>query len=121
MLEYLGEAPDIVIPGTGKVIEREAKQFCDQNYPVPIFIKRRVNEWEYVGDYKAVNHSTAATDIAAHHKGSITPLKEVTRVIFVKDAACVERVFELLPCRHYPQDFPDALCTFEDSSLKPQL
>jgi len=86
-LEHNPEAPDIVIPGTGKVIEREAKQFCDQNYPVPIFIKRRVNEWEYVGDYKAANHSTAATDIAAHHKGSITPLKEVTRVIFMKRAS----------------------------------
>jgi ribosomal protein S27E len=85
-LEHNPEAPDIVIPGTGKVIEREAKQFCEQNYPVPIFIKRRVNEWEYVGDYKAVNHSTAATDIAANHKGSITPLKEVTRVIFMKRA-----------------------------------
>jgi hypothetical protein len=82
-LEHNPEAPDIIIPGTGRVIEREGKLFCDQDYPVPIFIKRRVNEWEYVGDYKAVNHSIAPTDIAAHHKGSITPLKEVTRVIFM--------------------------------------
>jgi hypothetical protein len=80
------EAPDIIIPGTGKVIEREAKLFCGQDYPVPIFIKRRVNEWEYVGDYKADRFSTSAADIAAHHKGSITPLNEVTRVIFLKRA-----------------------------------
>ena len=90
-LEHNPEAPDIIIPGTGRVIEREGKLFCDQDYPVPIFIKRRVNEWEYVGDYKAVNNSTAPTDIAAHHKGSITPLKEVTRVIFTMRAPDEDR------------------------------
>jgi hypothetical protein len=56
-------------------------------YPVPIFIKRRVNEWEYVGDYKAVRFSTDPVEIAAHHKGSITPLNEVTRVIFLQRSA----------------------------------
>ena len=85
-LEHNPEAPDIVIPGTGKVIEREAKQFCEQDYPVPVFIKRRVNEWEYVGDHKAVRFSTDPAEVATHHKGSITPLKEVTRVIFLRRA-----------------------------------
>jgi hypothetical protein len=89
-LEHNPEAPDIVIPGTGKVIQREAKLFCEQDYPVPIFIKRRVNEWEYIGDYKAVNHSTNAAEIAAHHKGSITPLNEVTRVIYLQRAAAAK-------------------------------
>jgi uncharacterized protein DUF6697 len=80
------QAPDVILPGTGKVIERAAKLFCKQDYPVPIFIKRRPNEWEYVGDYKAVRFSTAPTKIAEHHNGSITPLNEVTRVIFLKRA-----------------------------------
>ena len=86
-LEHNPEAPEVIIPGTGKVIEREAKLFCEQEHPVPIFIKRRVNEWEYVGHYKAVRHSTDTADITAHHKGSITPLAEVTRVIFLKRTA----------------------------------
>jgi ribosomal protein S27E len=86
-LEHNPEAPDIVIPGTGKVIKREAKLFCEQDYPVPIFIKRRTNEWEYVGDYKAVRFSTSPEEIAARQKGSITPLNEVTRVIFLQRAA----------------------------------
>ena len=80
------EAPDIVIPGTGPIIEREARFFCAQNCAVPIFIKRRPNKWEYVGDYKAVRYSTDPADIAAHHKGSITPLSKVTRVIFLQRA-----------------------------------
>jgi len=83
-LDHNPKAPNIIMPGTGKVIQREAKMFCEQDYPVPIFIKRRVNEWEYVGYYKAVRFSTDSQEIAAHHKGSITPLNEVTRVIFLK-------------------------------------
>ena len=85
--EHNPEAPDIIIPGTGKVIEREAKLFCEQDYPVPIFIKRRPNEWQYVGDYKSAHFSTGTAEIASHHKGSITPLNEVTRVIFLKRTA----------------------------------
>lgn len=83
-LEHNPEAPDIVIPGTGRVIQREAIIFCGQDFPVPVFIKRRVNEWEYVGDYKAVRHSTDPAEIASHYKGSITPLNKVTRVIFLQ-------------------------------------
>lgn len=90
-LDHNPEAPDIIIPGTGKVIEREAKLFCEQDHPVPIFIKRRPNEWEYVGHYKAVRFSTDPKDIAAHHKGSITPLSEVTRVIFLGAAGNVTK------------------------------
>lgn len=85
-LDHNPEAPDIIIPGTGKVIEREAKLFCEQDHPVPIFLKRRVNEWEYVGHYKVVRFTTDPQEIAAHHNGSITPLNEVTRVILLQRA-----------------------------------
>ncbi|HXI72385.1 MAG TPA: DUF6697 family protein [Verrucomicrobiae bacterium] len=83
-LDHNPDAPNVVLPGTGSVIERRAKIFCEQEYPVPIFIKRRVNEWEYVGNYKPVRNSTDLAEVAAHHKGSITPLSEVTRVIFLQ-------------------------------------
>ena len=89
-LEYDPQAPNIILPGTGRVIQREARLFCGQDYPVPIFIKRKVNEWEYVGDYKAKSHSTDPATIAAHHKGSVTPLKEITRVIFLQPATAAE-------------------------------
>jgi hypothetical protein len=88
-LDHNPDAPNVVIPGTGSVIERRAKIFCEQKHPVPIFIKRHVNEWEYVGDYKAVRYSTDPADIAAHHNGSITPLNKVTRVIFLHRASTV--------------------------------
>lgn len=85
-LDHNPEAPEVIIPGTGKVIERTAKIFCGQEHPVPIFIKRRVNEWEYVGHFKPERFSTDRSEIAAHHNGSITPLNQVTRVIFLKRA-----------------------------------
>lgn len=39
---------------------------------------------KYVGNYIVVRHSTDPAEIAAHHKGSITPLNEITRVIFLQ-------------------------------------
>lgn len=86
-LEHNPEAPRIIIPGTGRMIESAAKRFCGQDYPVPIFIKRRVNEWEYVGYYKVESYSADPAEIAAHHKGSITPLNQVTSVIYLKPSA----------------------------------
>jgi len=83
-LEHNPEAPNIIIPGTGIVREREAQQFCEQEIPIPIFIKRQTNEWEYVGDYKAEKYSTDPKEIEAHQNGSITPLDKITRVIFLK-------------------------------------
>ncbi len=85
-LKHNPEAPDIVIPGNGPVIRRVTKLFCDQDWPVPIFIRRRANEWEHVGHYKVERFSTDPAAIAAHHQGSITPLNEVTRVLMLKRA-----------------------------------
>ena len=89
-LDHNPEAPAVVIPGTGKVIERTAKMFCEQEHPVPVFIKRQPKEWEYVGHFKAEKFSTDRNEIAVHHKGSITPSEKITRVIFLKRATTNE-------------------------------
>lgn len=85
--DYNPEAPDIILPGTGPMIERTAEQFCLQDYPIPIFIKQAPKKWEYFGHYQAARFSTAPAEIAAHHAGSITPQRKVTRVIFLKPTA----------------------------------
>ena len=81
------DAPDVIIPGTGPEIEYSARIFCNQKTPVPIFIKLRPNCWQYVGDYKVKSFTTNRDVIAQHHKGSITRLDTVTRVIFLECAA----------------------------------
>ena len=83
-LKHNPEAPDIIIPGTGPQIEGEAQIFCTQTYAIPVFIKRQPNEWEFVGKFKVATHTTDESEIARHHCGSITPLNEVTRVMFLK-------------------------------------
>jgi hypothetical protein len=78
------DAPDVVIPGTGPVIEESAEIFCSQDFPVPIFLKRRPGAWEYVGDYQVESFKTDQQTIEKYHKWSITPLSEITRVMFLK-------------------------------------
>jgi GTP pyrophosphokinase len=85
-LDHNPEAPNVVIPGTGPVIEQTADIFCRQSDFVPIFLKRQPNEWEYMGDYRAARYSTDPAEIAAHHLGSVTPVGEITRVIFLEPA-----------------------------------
>jgi hypothetical protein len=80
------EAPDIITVGTGYIVQRNARLFCAQKQPVPVFIMRRFKEWEYVGHYRAERSTTDPKKIARHHKGSIAPLKELTQVIFLKRA-----------------------------------
>lgn len=56
------EAPRVILPGIGPEIERWAELFAQQGEPVPVFLKRAVNAWEYVGDYRvrSVERSPAA-------------------------------------------------------------
>ncbi|MGD0778302.1 MAG: hypothetical protein ABSC05_36430 [Candidatus Solibacter sp.] len=50
-------APHRVLAGTGKIIESSARVFASQKEPVPVFIKHRVNESEYVGDFRVASLS----------------------------------------------------------------
>jgi|ERR1043166_932808 hypothetical protein len=84
---YNPNAPDVILPGTGPEIEYSAKLFSKQETAVPVFIRLRPNEWEYFGDYKVERFSTDPIEIKAHHAGSITPLNEVTGVMFLTKAA----------------------------------
>jgi hypothetical protein len=82
--DYNPEAPHVVIPGSGPIIEHSARLFCSQDYAIPIFLRQRANFWEYIGDFKAEKSSTDRKMIESHHCGSRTPLHKITRVIFLK-------------------------------------
>lgn len=56
-------APEIIFIGIGPIRESSAEQFVNQGNFVPVFIKRDVNEWEYIGKYKAVNINNDPTEI----------------------------------------------------------
>jgi hypothetical protein len=59
-------APDIVLPGRGTSIQHWAEVFRAQTNPIPVFIKRAVNEWEYVGDYRVDRWTDEQSEIAEY-------------------------------------------------------
>lgn len=46
-------APREILPGNVPIVMKKATIFCHQIDPVPVFIKRATNKWEYIGDYVA--------------------------------------------------------------------
>jgi hypothetical protein len=76
------DAPNIILPGNGRDIQKWAEVFREQNYPIPIFIKKQVNAWEYVGDYQVEGWTSDSSEIAKHAKKSKRP--DITSVLFLK-------------------------------------
>ena len=60
------DAPDVVLPGRGPVIEARAELFEQQGHAVPTFIKDAVNRWRYVGMYRVNRRSLDPREIAVH-------------------------------------------------------
>jgi hypothetical protein len=76
------DAPDIILPGNGRDIQKWARVFREQNYPVPIFIKKQVNAWMYVGDYHVERWTEDLSEIAKHATKS--GRRDITSVLFLK-------------------------------------
>jgi hypothetical protein len=55
-LDLNPDAPKEVLVGEGPQRVRSAEIAVLQRTPFPIFLKRDVDEWEYVGDYRAVRY-----------------------------------------------------------------
>ncbi len=64
------DAPKVILPGRGSRIERSAEQLVADRQPVPAFIKRDTDRWEYVGDYVAAGLTRGADEIAAEARRS---------------------------------------------------
>ena len=80
--DYNPEAPRVILPGRGRDIEKWADVLCKQGGPVPVYLKRAPNEWEFVGDYEVESFSQLSKDIACYE---IQTGRAVTRVIYMKE------------------------------------
>jgi hypothetical protein len=78
------DAPEIILPGVGDVIERNSERLRDQGGSIPVFIKRGVNRWEYVGDYEVESWSDDPVEIAAQQARSRR--RNITAVIRMRPA-----------------------------------
>lgn len=80
--DYNPEAPRVVLPGRGRDIEESAAILIEQRGPVPVYLKRATNAWEYVGDYQVESFTRSAADIARYEQMTG---REVTSAIFMRE------------------------------------
>lgn len=55
-LDQNPDAPKEVLVGLGPQREGSAKTVVLQQTPIPVFVKREVGEWEYIGVYRATRY-----------------------------------------------------------------
>jgi hypothetical protein len=62
------EAPAVVLPGNGPIIRKSAEAFAGSHRAVPVFMKERIGEWRYVGNYRVSRLSADESEIRTHAK-----------------------------------------------------
>jgi hypothetical protein len=84
-LDYNPDAPEIILPGLKPPVQRTAELLCQQGGPIPIFIKRDSNAWEFVGDYRVERFSQDPCVILEHEARSGRIVSEgISRVIYMR-------------------------------------
>ncbi len=83
------EAPLVMLVGVGPIKRQYSKILCNEqkNDPVPIFIKRSSNAWEFQGNFKVDRSSAELAVIAEHERASgRNDVQMVIRFIEVSEA-----------------------------------
>lgn len=85
-LDLNPRAPHVVLCGSGPTIRKAGDLLAGQSQPVPMFIKRAPQHWEYQGLFKLAGSFTAPMDCAPYVDGSGRALVEISRVILLEPA-----------------------------------
>lgn len=64
------DAPNMLLVGRGPQKERYAKLFQQSGEFVPTFVKKTVDQWKYVGRYRALTIENAPAIIKTHSQKS---------------------------------------------------
>lgn len=84
--KYNPDAPDILLPGDLQRIVEPAERFCQQSFPIPIFIcETKGDQWFYRGDYEVSSWTENAKEIAIHNQRAGHTY--TSRVIFLRPGA----------------------------------
>ena len=76
------QAPNVILPGTGRDIERWARVFAEQGTAVPVFIKQRSNEWYCMGAFRCVRIAEDERTVKDHAERANRA--DVTMVLFLE-------------------------------------
>ena len=80
--EYNPDAPTVILPGEGVEIEKWGRVFAAQTHAIPVFVKKRSNEWHCFGSFKCSRLSDDPATIAEHAKRA--GRDNVTMVLFLE-------------------------------------
>jgi len=83
------QAPQVILCGKGVRIERTGAYLASQREPIPVFIKRAVNRWEFQGWFKAVASHTSGPRFQSLVSGSGREASDVSRVVELEAVAYV--------------------------------
>lgn len=94
--KYNPGAPEIITPGFGPQIQKLAETLCRQKGAIPIFVKVRVNSWQYLGDYEVVEFSMEPRKLAEYERQSkLNGKHKISRIIYLMPSAQnLERRFD---------------------------
>lgn len=69
-LDLNSRAPNVVLCGNGPVIALAGATLARQHDPLPVFIKRATNRWEYQGTFKVIGSYSSGPQFDALVAGS---------------------------------------------------
>ena len=80
------DAPDIVLPGDDSKITEPTERFCQQSFPVPIFLKVPTGgaKWKFVGDHKVEIWTENKKEIEIHRKHANRQKVPISRILFLR-------------------------------------
>ncbi len=76
------EAPECILVGQGPRIVGKAERMAKQGGVIPVFMKRAVNQWEYMGRYEFVRFSREPADFEV--RAAIADRNDVVAALFFK-------------------------------------
>lgn len=87
-IEMNPNAPEIILVGVGRDKEHYSQIAAAQKLILPIFLKRAVNEFEFVGYYRAVKYSTDRQEIEQKNSSSRNN-EDIAAVLYFEEVATV--------------------------------
>jgi hypothetical protein len=81
--EYDPREQQVILVGQGPGVQQQGNLFCAQSTAVPVFFKKVVNLWEYVGNFKVSRWTQDPEEISGFEESS--GRVNLTRVIFLEE------------------------------------
>ncbi len=86
-------APDVVFVWDGRQDKADnrrsnyfwAKQFCEQDNPIPVFVRVNTYEWEYKGLYRVDRAAEEEETILRYKKKAGREIRDLVMVLFLEE------------------------------------